>query len=116
MRAEKARERKKQGRIHMAMKKRRAKAKTKKTKRKSSGLTQLQYHLSPELAEVVGTKKSTRPQVVKKIWVYIKARKLQDTKNRRMINPDARLSEVLGKRPIDMLKMAGAISKHLKKA
>ena len=97
----------------MAIKKRKTKAKT---KRKSSGLTQLMYHLSPELAEVVGTKKATRPQVVKKIWVYIKAKKLQDSKNRRLINPDARLSEVLGKRPIDMLKMAGAISKHLKKA
>jgi len=101
----------------MAMKKRKTKTKAKKrTKRKSSGLTQLQYHLSPELAEVVGAKKATRPQVVKKIWVYIKARKLQDAKHRRMINPDAKLSEVLGKRPIDMLKMAGAISKHLKKA
>ena len=33
-----------------------------------------------------------------------------------MINPDAKLAEVLGKKSIDMLKMAGAISKHLKKA
>jgi upstream activation factor subunit UAF30 len=99
----------------MAIKKRKTKAKAK-TKRKSSGLTQLMYHLSPELAEVVGAKKATRPQVVKKIWAYIKAKKLQDAKNRRMINPDAKLAEVLGKRPIDMLKMAGAIGKHLKKA
>lgn len=97
----------------MAIKKRKTKAKT---KRKSSGLTQLMYHLSPELAEITGAKKMTRPQVVKKIWAYIKAKKLQDAKNRRLINPDAKLSEVLGKRPIDMLKMAGAISKHLKKA
>ena len=86
-----------------------------KTKRKS-GLTQMQCALSPELAEIVGAKKMTRPQVVKKIWTYIKSKKLQDTKNRRLINPDSRLSEVLGKRPIDMLKMAGAISKHIKKA
>jgi len=97
----------------MAIKKRKTKAKT---KRKSSGLTQLMYHLSPELAEIVGAKKATRPQVVKKIWVYIKAKKLQDAKHRRMINPDAKLAEVLGKKSIDMLKMAGAISKHLKKA
>jgi len=97
----------------MAIKKRKTKAKT---KRKSSGLTQLMYNLSPELAEITGGKKMTRPQVVKKIWVYIKAKKLQDAKNRRMINPDAKLGEVLGRRPIDMLKMAGAISKHLKKA
>ena len=61
-------------------------------------------------------KKTTRPQVVKKIWVYIKTKKLQDAKNRRMINPDKKLGEVLGNRSIDMLKMAGAIGKHLKKA
>jgi chromatin remodeling complex protein RSC6 len=97
----------------MVKTKRKTKAKTK-TKRKS-GLTQMMYTLSPELQEVIGAKKATRPQVVKKIWHYIKAKKLQDTKNRRLINPDAKLSEVLGKKPIDMLKMAGALSKHIKK-
>ncbi len=100
--------------IHMAKAKRKTKAKSK-TKRKS-GLTQMMYHVSPELQEVIGAKKMTRPQVVKKMWHYIKAKKLQDAKHRRMINPDAKLGEVLGKRQIDMLKMAGAISKHLKKA
>lgn len=92
-----------------------AKAPKAKTKRKS-GLSQLDYTLSPELAEIVGEKKTTRPQVVKKVWVYIKAKKLQDTKNKRMINPDKKLGEVLGHKSIDMLKMAGALSKHLKKA
>ncbi len=101
----------------MAVKRRKAAKRkpAKKTKRKS-GLTQLEYHLSASLAEVVGTKKSTRPQVVKKLWHYIKAKKLQDNKNRRMINPDKKLGEVLGHRQISMLKMAGAITKHLKKA
>ena len=100
----------------MAVKK---KAKAKKAKRKTgrkSGLSQLNYHLSPELAEIIGTKKSTRPQVVKKLWIYIKAKKLQDSKNKRLICPDKKLAEVLGSKPIDMLKMAGALSKHLKKA
>jgi chromatin remodeling complex protein RSC6 len=100
--------------------KRKAKAPAKKPAKKKtkrvSGLSQLNYNLSPELAEIVGAKKSTRPQVVKKLWAYIKAKKLQDTKNKRMINPDKKLGEVLGNRQIDMLKMAGAISKHLKKA
>ncbi len=99
----------------MAVKKKAKKAKRKSSGRKS-GLSQLNYHLSAELAEVVGTKKATRPQVVKKLWVYIKAKKLQDSKNRRLICPDKKLAEVLGSRPIDMLKMAGALSKHLKKA
>lgn len=98
----------------MAKKKPAAKKK-KPAAKKKSGLTQMMYNLSPELAEIVGAKKSTRPQVVKKLWVYIKGHKCQDTKNRRLINPDKKLSEVLGKKPVDMLKMAGLLSKHIKK-
>ena len=95
--------------------KKRAPAKKKSSGKRGAGLMQMTYNLSPELAEIVGAKKSTRPQVVKKLWVYIKARKLQDAKNRRMINPDAKLAEVLGKKSVDMLKMAGLLSKHIKK-
>jgi hypothetical protein len=61
----------------------------------------------------VGSKKLTRPQIVKGLWTYIKAKKCQDTKNKRLINPDDKLSEVLGKKPVDMLKLAGLISKHI---
>lgn len=71
--------------------------------------------VSPELAAIVGSGRLTRPQIVKKLWVYIKSHKCQDAKKRRMINPDAKLSAVLGKKPIDMLKIAGALSKHIKK-
>lgn len=93
-----------------------AKRKTKKTTgKRKSGLSQTNYSLSPELAEIVGAKKMTRPQIVKKIWVYIKAHKLQDSKNRRMINPDKKLSMVIGSRPIDMLKLAGHLNKHIEK-
>lgn len=91
------------------------KAKTVKKARKASGLTTMTYSVSAELAAIVGSGKHTRPQIVKKLWVYIKAHKCQDAKKRRMINPDAKLSAVLGKKPIDMLKMAGALSKHIKK-
>lgn len=84
-------------------------------KRKASGLMTMTYSLSPELQAIVGSKSLSRPQIVKKLWHYIKAHKCQDAKHRRMINPDKKLSEVLGKRPIDMLKMAGCLSKHIKK-
>jgi upstream activation factor subunit UAF30 len=89
-------------------------AKKKSGGKRKSGLTQTAYTLSDDLAAIVGTKKATRPQVVKKLWVYIKAHKCQDAKHRRMINPDKKLSAVLGSRPVDMLKMAGLISKHIK--
>jgi chromatin remodeling complex protein RSC6 len=98
-----------------AVKKTKAPAKAKpKTKRKS-GLAQMSYTVSSELEAVVGAKKLTRPEIVKKLWVYIKAHKCQDTKNKRMINPDQKLSEVIGKKPVDMLKLAGHLNKHIQK-
>ena len=59
----------------------------KKGKRKTA-LNQLSYPLSEELAAVVGTSRATRPQIIQKLWIYIKANGCQDTKNRRMIVPD----------------------------
>jgi DNA topoisomerase-3 len=86
----------------------------KKGKRKTA-LTQLTYPLSEELAAVVGTSRATRPQIIQKLWIYIKANGCQDSKNRRMIVPDRKLAMVLGSKPVDMLKMAGLLNKHIKK-
>ena len=92
-------------------------AKKKKTTatKKKSGLTTMTYSLSADLQEIVGAKSLTRPQVVKKLWAYIKANKCQDPKNRRMIRPDSKLSKVIGNKPVDMLKLAGHLNKHIKK-
>jgi chromatin remodeling complex protein RSC6 len=46
--------------------------------------------------------------------VYIKANKLQDATNKRMINADAKLKEVFGKPQVSMFEMAGLIGKHVK--
>lgn len=71
--------------------------------------------VSETLAEVVGSGPMPRTEVTKKVWDYIKKHKLQDAKNKRMINPDAKLGKVLGSnQPIDMFKMTSKISKHLK--
>jgi upstream activation factor subunit UAF30 len=95
-------------------KKKKTTTKKKTGAKKKSGLSQQTYTLSPELQAIVGSKSLTRPQIVKKLWAYIKANKCQDTKNRRLIVPDKKLSEVIGKKPVDMLKLAGLISKHIK--
>lgn len=102
----------------MAVKRRRAKAKKKSSgkRRGGGGLTKMTYGVSEELAEIIGGGKKTRPQIVKHLWAYIKRHKCQDTKNRRMIVPDKKLSKVIGSRPVDMLKLAGHLSKHIKKA
>ncbi len=70
---------------------------------------------SAELGAVVGTKPLPRTEVVKKIWVYIKANKLQDSKNKRMINADAKLKAIFaGKSQVSMFDMAKHLAKHLK--
>lgn len=71
--------------------------------------------LSDELTEIVGRGPMARTEVTKKLWDYIKKHKLQDQKNKRMINPDQKLAKVLGStQPIDMFKMTSKLSKHLK--
>ncbi len=70
--------------------------------------------LSGELEAVIGKGPMTRAQVTSKVWEYIKANSLQDTKDKRQINPDAKLGAVIGKDQISMFKMTAAVSKHLK--
>lgn len=72
------------------------------------------HSLSPELQAIVGEKELSRPEVVKKMWEYIKAHDLQDPKDKRQIVPDAKLAKVFGsKKPLNMMKLAGVLGKHL---
>jgi upstream activation factor subunit UAF30 len=67
------------------------------------------------LAEVVGPKAMPRTEVTKKLWVYIKKHKLQDSKNRRMINADEALKPIFGgKKQVSMFEMTKLVNKHLK--
>jgi len=71
-------------------------------------------NVSPELAAVVGNGPMPRSEVVKKLWVYIKANNLQDSKDKRLINADEKLKKVFGgQAQVHMMKMAGHLSKHL---
>jgi chromatin remodeling complex protein RSC6 len=68
------------------------------------------------LAEIVGTEPLPRPQIIKKMWDYIKANNLQDPKNKRMIIADAKLKPVFGGLDqVNMFEMAKCISKCLEK-
>lgn len=79
---------------------------------KNNALTK-PVNLSPELEGVVGKGPMTRAQVTSKVWDYIKANNLQDTKDKRQINPDDKLGKVIGGSQISMFKMTGAVSKHM---
>ena len=67
-----------------------------------------------DLAAVVGGEPLPRTEVIKKLWVYIKANGLQDKVNKRNINADEKLLKLFGKPQVNMFELAGIISKHLK--
>src|SRR5262245_42348046 len=91
------------------------KAAKKKSARKPNAAFMAPLTPSADLAAVVGSKPLPRTQAVKKMWDYIRANKLQDAKNRRMINADAKLKVVFGgKSQVSMFDMAKHLSKHLK--
>ncbi len=69
--------------------------------------------LSGDLEAVIGKGPMTRAEVTSKVWEYIKKHDLQDKKDKRQINPDAKLGAVIGKDQISMFKMTAAVSKHL---
>jgi len=70
---------------------------------------------SDALADVIGSKAMPRTQVTKKLWDYIKKHKLQDSKNRRMINADESLKKVFGgKKQVSMFEMTKLVARHLK--
>ena len=73
-------------------------------------------NLSPELGAVVGTKPLPRTEIIKQIWVYIKANNLQDQNNKRMINGDEKLLAVFGgKKQVSMFELAKIVNDHVQK-
>jgi len=88
-----------------------AAAKAPKAPRKTTAATGKQP--SAELAAVIGEGAVSRPEVVKKLWDYIKANGLQDAADKRRVNADAKLAAVFGKPQVTMFEIAGIVGKHL---
>jgi len=92
-----------------------APAKKKKSARKPNAAFMAPLSVSPALGDVIGGKALPRTEIIKKIWDYIKKNKLQDNKNRRMINADAKLKVLFaGKAQVSMFDLAKIVSKHVK--
>ena len=68
---------------------------------------------SKELAAVVGSDPLPRPEVVSKVWDYIKKNKLQDPQNKREIMADEKLRPVFGKNRVTMFEMNKHLAQHL---
>ncbi len=91
------------------------KAAKKKSARKPNAAFMAPLTSSPALAEVIGSKPLPRTEIIRQIWNYIKKNKLQDQKNKRMINADAKLKVLFaGKTQISMFDLAKVVSKNVK--
>lgn len=91
-----------------------AKKAVKKSARKPNAAFMAPLTPSATLGEVIGSKAIPRTEIVKKIWDYIKKNNLQDKKNKRMINADAKLKPIFGKDQISMFELAKIVNKHVK--
>jgi upstream activation factor subunit UAF30 len=70
---------------------------------------------SPELAAIVGSAPLPRPEVVSRVWEYIKKHKLQNPQNKREIMADEKLQAVVdGKNKVSMFEMNKHLAQHLK--
>lgn len=91
------------------------KAGKKKSARKPNAAFMAPLTPSSALGEVIGTKPLPRTEIIRKIWDYIKKNNLQDSKNRRMINGDAKLKAIFGgKSQVSMFELAKVINNHVK--
>ena len=83
-------------------------------KKKVNAALSKPMNISEELAVVVGAGPMPRSEVVKQLWVYIKANNLQDPNNKRNIVADDALKAVFGgKEVVDMFEMTKLVSAHL---
>ncbi|KAJ7072633.1 SWIB/MDM2 domain-containing protein [Mycena amicta] len=71
------------------------------------------YLLSEPLAAVLGVESMSRPQVVKQLWIYIKANELQNPNNKREILCDVALKPIFNAEKIDMFRMNKVLGQHL---
>jgi len=77
----------------------------------------IQQPVEPDeaLAEIVGPQAQGRPEMIKRIWEYIKARDLQDPEDRRIIRPDPTLGRVLGDKPrVSMFEITRLLNQHVR--
>jgi upstream activation factor subunit UAF30 len=87
----------------------------KKAARKPNAAFMAPLALGDKLAAVIGDKPAPRTEIVKKIWDYIKKNNLQDSKNKRMINADAKLKPLFGKDQVSMFDLAKIVNDNIKK-
>lgn len=111
------------GRFLRDSKKKRRKAQTgsvqKKTRKVTEGIRKNPFHaelqLSPVLADILGHRQLSRPQVVREIWAYIRKYDLQNPENKKEIICDDKFRKIFGEKT-DIFSMNRLLKPHLFKA
>lgn len=85
------------------------KEKTKRT------VSQLPQKLKEPLATICKAKKLTRHEVLKKIWAYIRTKKLQDPNNKKIINCDDNLRKMTKVKQIQQASLMGYLKPFMDK-
>ncbi len=99
----------------MATAAKKAPAKTAAVKRTPNAAFMKPMVADAALQAVIGSTPMPRTEIVKQLWVYIKAHNLQDATNKRNINADAKMKVLFdGKDQVSMFQLAGLIGKHAK--
>merc|ERR1712106_1206813 len=86
-----------------------------KTEKKLTGL-QMPLNISPELAKIIGTKKGEQvswPQVIKKLWAYLKEKNLQDPTNKQFFTADKTMEPIFGTKRQKCFGMSKHLKEHL---
>ncbi|KAG9409460.1 hypothetical protein AC1031_019719 [Aphanomyces cochlioides] len=81
----------------------------------ASGGFAVEMLLSPELSEVLGITQSSRPQLVKKMWEYIREQGLQDPNDKRTIILNDALKNVFQRDSFTMFSMNKYLKRHVLK-
>ena len=82
---------------------------------KKTGIN-MELNVSKKLAAIIGTKsgeKISRPQVVKRLWAYLKEHNLQDPENKQYFTPDATMEPVFGNERMKAFSMSKYLKEHL---
>ncbi|KAI5961222.1 uncharacterized protein KGF55_004147 [Candida pseudojiufengensis] len=74
-----------------------------------------EMYLSRELADVLGVDACSRPQVVKKLWAYIKDNELQDPSDKRQIICNRKLQNLFKRKSVGAFEMNKILSRHIYK-
>jgi len=70
---------------------------------------------SKELAAIVGSQPLLHSEASRRVWMYVKAHRLQDPKDSLKIKPDDKLAAVVGKAALSTVELTQAVMKGLKK-